>query len=65
MVKIRSYNRTQTVPENGGIYSFACADCEKISMIFCLESQQKDNKYLKSGICPACFEIAVEAKVRG
>ena len=64
MVKIHRYERTQTDPHMGGLYTFTCADCEKSATIFCLEACQDHNKYLVSGLCPRCFEVAVEVKMR-
>ena len=64
MVRIKAYHRKQTIPEYGGLYYFECVDCEKVAEVFCLEADRERNKYLKSGLCPRCFEVAVEVKLR-
>lgn len=64
MAKVRRYHRTQTTPEYGGMCYFDCVDCKGVAEVFCLESEKGSNKYIKSGLCPRCFEVAVEAKLR-
>lgn len=66
MVQIEAYHRKQTIPEMAGIYFFVCVDCKKQAEVFETERKRdKDaNKYLASGLCPRCFEVAVEAKLR-
>lgn len=64
MVKIEAYHRKQTQPHSGGQYFFRCVDCKQMAEVFCLEACTDFNKYLNSGLCPRCFEVALEAKLR-
>jgi len=66
MVKIRAYHRKQTIPEMAGNYFFLCVDCGEVAEVFATERDAHEgrNRYLTSGLCSRCFEVAVEAKVR-
>lgn len=64
MVFIEQYHRQETQPEKGGLYIFTCVDCEKRAEVFSLEKDKEKNKYLSSGLCPRCFEVAVDANLR-
>lgn len=64
MITIKSYQRTQTSPEGAGIVRYNCVDCGETAEVFCIDEERDTNKYLKSGLCHRCFEIAVETALR-